>query len=75
MSYFFIGLYILFGLTALFYLVFFGLVYYWHEKKATYVVVPIIFTFEFFIIGFLIVSIVSLAIQYLPGFFSTYILK
>ena len=67
MSYFFIGLYILFGLTALFYIVFFSLIYYWHEKKTTFVVVPLIFTFEFFAIGFLVVCIVSLAIQYLPS--------
>jgi hypothetical protein len=68
MSYFFIGLYILLGLTAIYYVVFFALLYYWHEKKATFVVVPIIFTFYFFSIGFLVISIASLAIQYLPNF-------
>ena len=68
MSYFFIGLYILLALTAVYYVVFFALLYYWHEKKATFVVVPIIFTFYFFAIGFLIVSIASLAIEYLPSF-------
>lgn len=68
MAIFFLLLYILFGLTALFYIVFFSLLYYWHEKNATFVVVPIIFTFEFFAIGFLVISIVSLAIQYLPSF-------
>lgn len=68
MTMFFLLLYILLALTALFYIVFFSLLYYWHEKKATFVVVPIIFTFEFFAIGFLIVCIASLAIDYLPNF-------
>jgi hypothetical protein len=68
MSYFFIGLYILFALTAIFYIVFFSLLYYWHEKKATFVVVPLIFTFDFFAVGFLVVCIVSLVLQYAPSF-------
>ena len=66
MSYFFIGVNILFGATLIFYIVFFSLVYYWHEKKTTFVVVPLIFTFEFFLIGFLVVSIVSILLEYLP---------
>jgi len=66
MSYFFIGVNILFFATLLFYIVFFSLVYYWHVKKTSFVVVPIIFTFEFFLIGFLILSIVLILIEYVP---------
>ena len=71
MSYFFIGINILFIATLIFYIVFFSLVYYWHEKKTTFVVVPLIFTFEFFLIGFLIVSIVLILIEYLPQILRT----
>lgn len=66
MAYFFIGLNILFVATIVFYIVFFSLIYYWHEKKTSFVVVPVIFTFEFFAIGFFIVSIISIILEYLP---------
>ncbi|MDO8486595.1 MAG: hypothetical protein Q7S77_02785 [Candidatus Staskawiczbacteria bacterium] len=66
MSYFLIGINILFASTLIFYIVFFSLVYYWHEKKTTFIVVPLIYTFQFFLIGFLIVSIVSILIEFLP---------
>lgn len=66
MSVFTVGLIVLFAMTALFYVVFFGFIYYWHFKKITYVVVPIIFTFEYFVLGLLIVAIVSLILNYLP---------
>jgi len=56
----------LFVATAIFYIGFFALIYYWRVTRANFVVVPIIFTFEFFLIGFLIVSIISLVLQYLP---------
>ncbi len=59
----------LFTATALFYIVFFSLVYYWHLKKTTYVIVPLIFTFEFFFAGFLIISIIYILINYLPQLF------
>ena len=72
MSYFFIGINILFIATLIFYIVFFSLVYYWHEKKTTFVVVPLIFTFEFFLIGFLIVSIISILLEYLPQVLNTF---
>ena len=71
MPYFFIGINILFAATLIFYIVFFSLVYYWHEKKTTFVVVPLIFTFEFFLIGFLIVSIVSILLDNLPLILNT----
>jgi hypothetical protein len=60
---------ILFIATAIFYIVFFSFIYYWHLKKISYVVVPAIFTFQFFVVGFLIVVILALAINYLPLLF------
>ncbi|OGZ64084.1 MAG: hypothetical protein A2998_00095 [Candidatus Staskawiczbacteria bacterium RIFCSPLOWO2_01_FULL_37_25b] len=57
---------VLFIATAIFYIVFFGFIYYWHLKKTSFVVVPVIFTFEFFLTGFLIVVIISLALNYAP---------
>jgi hypothetical protein len=63
---FFWGTLILFILTAIFYIVCLSLLYYWHEKDTTYVVVPLMFTFEFFMAGFFVVAIVSLLIQYWP---------
>ncbi len=66
MSYFLWGTIILFVATVIFYIVFFSLIYYWRETKVSPLVVPLIFTFEFFLTGFLVVSIVSLILQYLP---------
>ncbi len=66
MTYFFIGISILFIATLIFYVVFFSLVYYWHEKKTTFVVVPLLYTSEFFLVGFLIVSLISILLEYLP---------
>lgn len=68
MSYFYIGLYILFFVTAIVYIVYLSLTYYIHEKRTTYIVVPFLFTFNVFAVGFFIVCIVSLIITYLPGF-------
>jgi len=66
MGVFTIGLIVLFIVAAIFYIVFFSFIFYWHLKKITFVVVPMIFAFEFFLIGFLIVSIVAIIIQYVP---------
>ena len=66
MGVFTVGLIVLFVMTAIFYIVIFSFIYYWHLKKLTFVVVPIIFTFEFFLTGFVIVSIVSIILDYLP---------
>jgi len=66
MSLFYLLVTILFIATAIFYIVFFSLIYYWHLKKTSYVIVPVIFTFEFFITGFLIVAIISILVKYLP---------
>jgi len=69
MEIFYILLIALFVLTAIFYIIFFSFIFYWHLKKTSFVVVPMIFTFEFFLIGFLIVCIAALAIQYIPYLF------
>jgi len=66
MGIFSVGLLVLFAMTAVFYIVFFSFIYYWSFKKLTFVVVPIIFTFEYFTIGLLVVAIVSLILNYLP---------
>ena len=63
---FFWGTIILFIATVFFYIICVSLIYYWHETRATYVVVPLLYTFEFFIIGFFIISIGSIVLQYLP---------
>ncbi len=60
------GLIVLFVATAIFYIVLFSFIYYWHLKKISYVVVPAFFVFEFFITGFFIVCIVSIVFNYLP---------
>jgi len=52
--------------TIIFYIGWFSMFYYWHERKETYVVVPVLFTFEFFITGFLIISLLSIILQYVP---------
>ena len=67
MDVFFTGLIVLFVMTAIFYIVLFSFIYYWHLKKLSFVVVPLIFTFEFLIAGFFIVCIVSIILNYLPG--------
>lgn len=66
MDAFIIGLIVLFAMTAIFYIVLFSFIFYWHLKKISFVVVPAIFTFEFLIVGFLVISIVSIIIKYLP---------
>ena len=67
MDAFTIGLLVLAAMTAIFYIVLFSFIYYWHLKKISFVVVPMIFTFEFLLMGFLVVSIVSIIIQFVPG--------
>ena len=60
------GIIVLFVMTAIFYIVLFSFIYYWHLKKITFVVVPVIFTFEFFVTGVFIVCIVSIILNFLP---------
>ena len=52
--------------TAIYYIVFFSLSYYWHEAKTSYVILPVIYSFEFFLIGFLAISIVSIILNFSP---------
>ncbi len=66
MDVFFTGIIVLFVMTAIFYIVLFSLIFYWHLKKISFVVVPAFFTFEFLITGFFVVAIVSIIINYLP---------
>ena len=69
MVYFLLLFKILLLATVIYYAVFFGFVYYWHEKVLTYVIVPLIYAFEFFAIGFLVVVAASLLLEYLPQLF------
>ncbi len=64
--YFFWGSIILFVSTLIFYVVFLSLMYYWHEKQITFVVAPLLFAFDFFLIAFLIMAIIVIFLQYLP---------
>ena len=66
MSYFFWLSIALLVATLIFYAIFAGFIYYWHEKKTTVVVVPLLFTFEFFAIGFLVICLIGLLLQYGP---------
>jgi uncharacterized membrane protein (DUF106 family) len=66
MDVFTVGLITLLVCTAIFFVVLFSFIYYWHLRKITYVVVPVIWTFEFFVICFFIVALVSIILNYLP---------
>jgi hypothetical protein len=66
MDVFTVGLFVLFAVTAIFFIVLFSFIYYWHLKKVTFFVVPAVFTFEFFIMGLFLVVITALIIQFLP---------
>ncbi|MSU60564.1 MAG: hypothetical protein EXS52_01455 [Candidatus Staskawiczbacteria bacterium] len=66
MLYLFLGTIILFSVTLIFYIVFFSLIYYWHVKRISYVVVPLIFTFEFFLVAFFVVALGLIVANYFP---------
>jgi hypothetical protein len=66
MVFFEIGLFVLFIMTAIFFVVFFSFIFYWHLVKTSYLVVPVAFTFEFLLAGFFIISVASIILQYLP---------
>ena len=66
MDVFMVGLIVLFVATAIFFIVLFSFIYYWHLVKVTYWVVPAVFTFEFFAISFLVVSLIAIILNYLP---------
>ena len=61
-----LGLIVLFIMSVIFYIVSFSFIFYWHLVKISVVVVPALWTFEFFSVGFFIVVIVSLVINFLP---------
>ncbi len=65
MVYFFWEFIVLAITTVVFYIIFFSLIYYWHEANVTFVIVPLIYAFEFFLLGFVIILLFSL-IRYLP---------
>lgn len=73
MALFYILTILLFVTTAIFYIIFFSLVYYWHEKKESYIFVPFIYTFEYFLIGFLVISIISILAEYGPKIFGLFV--
>ena len=65
---------ILFSATAVFYIIFLSFVYYWYRsdpKAHTFMaplIVPVIYTFEFFLISFLLLSLLYIIASYLPDF-------
>jgi hypothetical protein len=68
-SYFFWGALILLIGTLIFYLVSFGFLYYWHETKVSFIVVPFLLTFDFFIIAFFCIAFVCIFLQFAPDVF------
>jgi hypothetical protein len=66
MDIFIVGLITLLICTAIFYAVLFSFIYYWHLKKISFVVMPVIFTFEFFLTGVVIISITTLILKFVP---------
>lgn len=52
--------------TIVFYITLFIYIYYWHLVKISYVIVPLVFSFEFFAVGFFIISIITIFVKYLP---------
>ncbi|MGH7239831.1 MAG: hypothetical protein ACREHG_07155 [Candidatus Saccharimonadales bacterium] len=77
MSFLFWATILLMLAAATYYLVFAMLIYYWHEKEMSVMVIPLIFTFEFFVAGFLLVAFVSLLLAYFPEFlqFSSFVIQ
>ena len=62
----FAGTLVLFGATIIFYIGAVLLLYYWHEAKPTFIVLPMLYSFNFFIIGFLLLALVAILFQYTP---------
>jgi hypothetical protein len=44
--------------------VYFSLTYYWHQTKMSFLVLPALATFEFFLIGFLVISFISILVNF-----------
>lgn len=72
MDIFYTGILVLTFMTALFYVVMGGFIYYWHLKKITVVVVPAIFAFEYFVRGFITIGIICIILKYLPDLIIRY---
>lgn len=66
MGIFLTGIIVLFAVSAIFYIVLFSFIYYWHLKDITYVIVPLMLGFEFFAKGFFIVSLIAFILYYVP---------
>lgn len=64
MTFFLLAFIALMIASLIFYIVWFSLFYYWHEKAETYLIVPALFTFEFFATGFLLISLLSIIVAY-----------
>jgi uncharacterized membrane protein YhdT len=64
MTFFILAFIALLIASLIFYIVWLSLFYYWHEKRETYIVVPMLFTFEFFVTGFLFISLLSIMVNY-----------
>ena len=66
MDAFSLGLIVLFAMTAVFFIVLFSFIFYWRLVNVSFLVVPVVFSFEFFVMGFCFVAITSIVVQYLP---------
>lgn len=66
MSYFLWGTIILLSASAIFYSAFVLMIYYWHEKKITVLIVPFLYAFDFFVISFLIIFPIAFLLEYFP---------
>lgn len=60
------GLVVLGVMSAIFFIVIFSFIFYWHLRKLSFIILPLVFTFEFFVMGFFVVSLVSIILNYLP---------
>jgi hypothetical protein len=66
MDVFFTGFITLLIFSAICYVVLFSFIYYWHLNWKSYIIVPVIFTFEIFLKGFIALAIISIIFYYAP---------
>ena len=66
MDIFTVGIITLLAATVIFFLIFTSFIYYWHLTPITLLAVPLIFTFDFFAVGFFVVALTAILLQYLP---------
>ena len=59
--------------TVIFYLIFLAFIYYYHEKRTTLLIVPLLYTFDVFITGFLVICLASLAVAYAPQLWQAFL--